>query len=490
MIMTDWQSLRAGSRIFFVGIGGISMSGLAEIAMSDGYIVAGSDRNPGHRTDHLESLGITVFKGHQPGWIDQFAPDLVVHTAAVHWDNPELIRSSELGITVIDRARFLGWINRSFAQVINISGTHGKTTTTAICALIMIEAGIDPTVHLGAELRQFHGTVRTSRQGKVMVSEACEYMNSFLQFYSTTAAVLNIDYDHVDFFSNLDAVIRSFTSFSDLLPDNGILIVPEADPNVAQMLSLLEASRLQNGRPMPRLVTFGIRDEEKLQTAEPDTHSTYVCRNLTYEQAMPRFDLWHDNQLVCHVSLQVPGLHNVLNALAAVACAHENGADFSSVSRVLNSYQGAEGRFTNVGRYRGARVISDYAHHPAAARVTLAAAGLLPHRHLWVVFQPLTFSRTRVLFDEYVAALKDCEQIIFSEIYSDRETNPGDISSRMVADRINELGGQAWFGEDFSQIRTWLDERVHPDDIILVMGPENIRDFADELTGRTSHLDD
>jgi UDP-N-acetylmuramate--alanine ligase len=256
------------------------------------------------------------------------------------------------------------------------------------------------------------------------------------------------------------------------------------------MLSQLEASRRQSGRLMPNLVTFAIQADDTALASGAEVLSAYVCRNLVYEQGMPRFDIWHNNQFACHVDLQVPGRHNVLNALAAVACAHENGADFSAAARVLNDYHGAEGRFTNVGMYRGARVIADYAHHPAAARVTLAAANLLPHRHLWVVFQPLTFSRTRVLFDEYVAALKDCRQIIFSEIYSDRETDPGDISSRMVADRINQLGGHAWFGEDFSQIRAWLDKRAGPEDIILVMGPENIRDFADELTGRTSHLDD
>jgi UDP-N-acetylmuramate--alanine ligase len=315
-------------------------------------------------------------------------------------------------------------------------------------------------------------------------------MNSFLQFYSTTAAILNIDYDHVDCFANLDAVIRSFASFADLLPDNGILVIPDADPNVGQMLSLLESSRLQAGRPMPHLVTFAIQADDTAPAGGTEALSSYICRNLVYDQGMPHFDIWHNNQFACHVDLQVPGRHNVLNALAAVACAHENGAGFPAAARVLNGFQGAEGRFTNVGSYRGARVIADYAHHPAAARVTLAAASLLPHRHLWVVFQPLTYSRTKVLFDEYVAALKDCRQIIFSEIFSDRETNPGDISSRMVADRINQLGGHAWFGENFSQIRAWLDERAGPDDIILVMGPENIRDFADELTGRTSHLDD
>ena len=194
----DWSLNPGISRIFFVGIGGISMSGLAEIARNIGHEVAGSDQNPSARTEYLIHLGIPVIAGHRAERIDAFKPGLVVYTAAVHDDNPELIRARELGIRTISRAAFLGWLNRRFSRVVNIAGTHGKTTTTALCSLILIEAGVDPTVHLGAELIQFHGTIRLGRTGEVMVSEACEYMRSFLKFYSTTAAILNIDYDHVD----------------------------------------------------------------------------------------------------------------------------------------------------------------------------------------------------------------------------------------------------------------------------------------------------
>ncbi len=474
----DWQSLRAGSRIFFVGIGGISMSGLAEIAKAAGHLVAGSDKNPTYRTDYLKTQGIMVYAGHRPDWIDEFKPDLVVHTAAVHNDNPELIRARALQITTIDRATFLGWLNRSFRQIVNISGTHGKTTTTAICSLILMKSGINPTVHLGAELSQFHGTVHLGMPGQVMVSEACEYMNSFHQFYSTTAAVLNIDYDHVDCFGSLDAVIHAFAVFSDHLPDDGFLVVPSFDAHVAVMLQEVARMRAAAGRPEPRLVTFG--DEAASGGAKPD----FYCRNLIFEEGLPNFEIWHNNTFYCRVHLRIPGRHNVYNALAAVACACLNGADSASAEAVLDTFQGAEGRFTETGSYRGARVIADYAHHPSAARATLAAASHVPHQHTWVVFQPLTFSRTRVLFDDFVDALKPCELVIFSEIYSDRETNPGDISSRMLADRINELGGRAVFAENFQAIREQLDRVVRPGDLILVLGPENIREFADELTGR------
>lgn len=479
----EWQLLQPGSRIFFVGIGGISMSGLAEIALAAGHKVGGSDKNPTYRTDYLANQGMTIFKGHQSDWIDQFQPDLVIHTAAVHEDNPELVRARALLIRTIDRATFLGWLNRSFEQVINIAGTHGKTTTTAICSLILTQSGMDPTVHLGAELEQFHGTVRLGQPGKLMVSEACEYMNSFHRFHSTTAAILNIDFDHVDCFPNLEDVIHAFAIFAHALPDGAYLIVPDFDENVRMMLDHLADMRRAENRTMPQVVFFG---EEKAGFAsQPD----FCCRNLVFQNGMPIFDVWFRDQFYARIRLNIPGRHNMYDALAAIACAHFNGASPEAAEMVLNSFHGAEGRFTDVGTYHGARVIADYAHHPAAARATLAAAANIPHRHTWVVFQPLTFSRTKVLFQDFVDALKDCDLVIFSEIYSDREVNPGDISSRNIADRICLLGGRAIFAENFQQIRDKLDEIVEPEDLILVLGPENIREFADHLTGRRNMLE-
>lgn len=473
-------TLDAGSRIYFVGIGGISMSGLAEIAKNSGFIVCGSDRHLSPRTEYLEHQGIPVHQGHDAANLTAFAPDLVVYTAAVHADNPELILARGNGIRTIDRAAFLGWLNEQFETVINISGTHGKTTTTALCSLLLMDAGIDPTVHLGAELKQFRSTVHLGRPGKLMVSEACEYMRSFLKFRSTTAAVLNIDYDHVDCFSDLQDVIDTFTQFADQLPENGQLVVPAFDPNVQVMLRQLAALREASGTAMPAVWSFGLVSD-LVDGRKP----TVYAANLVYDMGLPRFDVYLQDAFYAHIELAIPGRHNVANALAAIACAHLNGGSAESAARVLSAYEGAEGRFTHTGTYRGALVIADYAHHPAAARATLEAASNIPHKHLWVVFQPLTYSRTKVLFNDYVNALKDCEMVIFREIFSDREVNPGDISSRMISDRINELGGHSVFAEDFRSIRRQLDEVVEQGDLILVLGPEDIRSFADQLTGRT-----
>ncbi len=472
--------LLPGSRIYFVGIGGISMSGLAEIALNSGFTVSGSDRHLSARTEYLEKKGIRVHQGHLADNLLSFAPELVVHTAAVHLDNPELVAAGQAGIRTIDRAAFLGWLNEQFESVINIAGTHGKTTTTALCALILMDAGINPTVHLGAELKQFGSTVHLGNPGHLMVSEACEYMRSFLKFRSTTAAVLNIDYDHVDCFSSLQDVIDTFTEFADQLPPDGNLVVPAFDPSVRTMIHQLSLARAAQGVDMPNIWTFGLASD--LVNGHPPT---VHAANLVYEAGLPRFDVHVQDEFYSHVEMEVPGRHNVANALAAIACAHLNGGTAESAGHVLNKYEGAEGRFTHTGTYHGALVIADYAHHPAAARATLEAAANIPHKHLWVVFQPLTYSRTRVLFNDYVDALKDCELVIFSEIFSDRETNPGDISSRMISDRINELGGHAVFAEDFLSIRRHLDEIVESGDLILVLGPEDIRSFADQLTGRS-----
>jgi UDP-N-acetylmuramate--alanine ligase len=479
----DSYNLRESSRIFFVGIGGISMSGLAELALNSGCQVAGSDRTISDRTDYLAGLGIPVYAGHRADWIDQFKPDLVVHTAAVHSDNPELIRAKELAIRTIDRATFLGWLNREYSQVINIAGTHGKTTTTAMTSLILMEANVDPTVHLGAELIQFNSTVRVGAPGQVMVSEACEYMNSFLKFYSTIAAVLNIDYDHVDCFLNIDAVIDTFAEFADHLPEHGTLVIPSFDRKVSTMVEKLQTRRQSSSLPMPRLIWFGAEDD-LIDGSKPE----YYFRSLNFSKGLPSFDVWHNDEFYCHLHLLIPGRHNVDNALAAIACAACCGGTPTAAASALNSFQGAEGRFTYTGDYRGAQVIADYAHHPSAARATLAAASHMPHAHTWVVFQPLTFSRTKALLDDFAQALRNCERVILAEIFSDREINLGDISSSMLADRINELGGNAEFIPDFQHIQARLDQLVNPGDLILVLGPEDIRSLADHLTGRkTGH---
>ena len=474
----DLSFLPPHAHIYFVGIGGISMSGLSEISVQLGYKAAGSDMHLTHRTQYLEDKGIHVFAGHAAANLVSFQPDLVVHTAAILPGNPELAYARANGIPCVDRARFLGYLTAGFDQVINISGTHGKTTTTSMAALILIASGMEPTVHLGAELDAFGSTVHMGKPHGLFVSEACEYQRSFLQFYSTTAAITNIDYDHVDCFTNLSEVIDVFAEFSQKLPSAGTLVIPAFDPNVAEAVRRMPKYREPLGLSMPRIVTTGKKGDIFEVTGEPaDVYADLI----TYHDGYPEFDVYIDQVYYAHIALHVPGDHNVYNALTAIACTYLNGGTAKAAEDVLSSFTGAEGRYSIKGTYKGATVVADYAHHPAAARATLAAASHIPHKKTWVVFQPLTFNRTEVLFDDFVTSLLPCEHVLFAEIFSDREINPGTISSSMLADKINKLGGKAEFFADKKDIIRRLDELVSEGDLILVLGPEDIRALADDL---------
>lgn len=470
--------LEPGSRIYFIGIGGISMSGLSEIATNLGYIAAGSDRHLSQRTQHLEKRGIRVFEGHKEENIRKFAPDLVVHTAAILPGNEEMAYANASKIKTVDRAKFLGFLTRGFKSVINITGTHGKTTTTSMTSLILIESGTEPTVHLGAELEAFGGTVRMGQSGKLFVSEACEYQRSFLQFSSTTAAITNIDFDHVDCFRDLSDVIDAFVVFSEKIAPGGTLVIPAFDPNVAEAVRRMDQHLPGKGLFMPRLVTTGMEGDIFAATGEP---ADVTASNVRYSEGYPEFDVKIDGQFYAHISLHVPGDHNIYNALTAIACAHVNGGTKEAAIQVLSSFCGAEGRYSIKGKYHGATVVADYAHHPAAARATLAAASRIPHQKTWVVFQPLTFNRTEILFDDFVSSLLPCDHVLFAEIFSDREVNPGTISSSMLADQINREGGHAEFFPDKKDIIRRLNELVSENDLILVLGPEDIRELANEL---------
>ncbi len=472
------NELGGNARIFFVGIGGISMSGLAELSLHYGYTVGGSDMHASHRTQLLSQKGITVFIGHDRRNVRSFAPDLMVYTAAVLPGNPELSYAREKGIIVVSRAEFLGHLTRGFSSVINISGTHGKTTTTSMLSLILIESGRNPTVHLGADFDAFDGTVRLGSDRSLLVSEACEYRRSFLRFRSTTAAITNIDYDHVDCFKNIDEVIDAFAEFTDQIDDSGYLVIAAFDANTARCFELIRKRRIAAGRPMPQLITTGLDDDIFPPTRRPaDLHA----KNIAYHDGYPSFDVWNRGRFYAHIDLRVPGKHNLFNALTAIACAAVNGGTPDAAVQALSSFRGAEGRFTVKGKFRGATVITDYAHHPAAARATLQAASEIPHNKTWVVFQPLTFNRTEILFDDYVSSLLACEHVIFSEIFSDREINPGTVSSSMLADAINRQGGHAEFYADKKAILQRLDDLVGKDDLLLFLGPEDIRDLANDL---------
>ena len=466
------SDLNKGSGIYFIGIGGISMYGLAQLAQGYGFRVGGSDNHPSERTAKLADTGIRIYNDQTSENIDDFKPDYAVKTAAILPGNAEVARCLEKEIPVIDRSEFLGAITRSHKSVINISGTHGKTTTTSMTALMLIEAGCAPTVHIGAELSFFdNNTVKLGEGHKLLVSEACEFKRSFLEFSSTTAAITNIDHDHVDCYPTLEDVIDVFADFTDKVDDDGYIVVTGSDRNVSKALDKARARREAQGIAMPSVVTC----------SSDGTPADFQALNIEFVEGLPNFDIEYKGEFIGRAHLLVPGRHNIDNALIASACAYLNGADAYSIIKALNEFDGADGRYTVKGKYKGCDVVVDYAHHPTAARATIEAASNMPHNDILVVFQPLTFNRTKLLFEDYVTSLLPCRKILFGEIFSDRESDNLGISSKDIADEINRRGGDAEFFADKMDIIPRIDELIKPCDIILILGPEDIRELGDIL---------
>lgn len=468
--------LNKGDKIFFTGIGGYSMCGLAQICHKKGFIVSGSDNEISHRTALLENEGIKVYYGNKASSVEEFNPDCLVYSVAVPTDNPEIVKAHELGIQVIERSYFLGGLNRLYEKVINIAGTHGKTTTTTLCALMLEASKLDPTAHIGAEVSAWGNTVRIGDNSNLFVSEACEYNSSFLRFYSTTAAILNIDHDHVDCFPTIEDVIDAFVRFANTLPDEGQLVIPTFDNHIPLLIKLLRKMRKDAGRPMPKIITFG-RKGETLEGKIPD----FFAANYRLIDGYPDFDVYIKGKLEGHARLVIPGEYNAMNALAAITCSVLNGASIKECIDVISSFYGADNRFTLRGKYKGAKVYSDYAHHPSAITVASGAAHDITNGDVWVIFQPITFNRAVALFEEFVNALSNCKNSILLEVYSSRENDAKGFSSKLISDRIIANGGNSIFASDFSEIKNALDEHVKPGDVILFMGPEKVKGYADRL---------
>ncbi len=468
--------LKPGSKIYFIGIAGISMCGLAEISLHLDFKVAGSDPRSSLQVLNLRNLGAEINAEQVGDNIDSFDPELVVYSSAIPETNPERARAVELGIQTVSRAEYLGWITRSYRTVINVAGTHGKTTTTAMTSMILIKSGANPTVHLGADLDDFNqSTVHLGNSSNLFVSEACEYKNSLLNFYSTTAAILNIDADHMDFFTDIDDIIDTFVRFGADLPEEGNLVIPFHSKHFGTYMERLRLTRLEEGHTLPNIVTFGPFAED--QAVQP----TFYYKNLSYEDGLPHFSVYYNNELYRHIKLAIPGEHNVLNALAAIACAHLNGGTPEAARAVLATFKGAGGRFTKVGTYKGATVIADYAHHPTEIAATLQAADQMPHRKIWPICQILNYTRANDHYEYYIDVFEDREEVIFYKIYTTRETDTLGMSAERFVEDIRSRGRTAFAANTREELENLLAERIAPDDILLFLGPEGIRDLAAEM---------
>ena len=439
--------IKPGRRAHLVGIGGVSMAPLAEVLKGRGVLVTGSDMREGEAVDHLRSLSIPVTIGHLPQSVE--GADCVIRTAAVHDDNPEIAAALQAGIPVFERAQAWGAIMTHYQNALCVSGTHGKTTTTSMCAHIFLAAGRDPSVMVGGVL-PILGAGHRVGHGDTIIAEACEYCNSFLSFCPTVAVILNVEEDHLDFFRDLADIQHSFRSFAQLVPDRGWVVVNGDNPNALQAI--------QNcGRQTMR---FSLRD------------SSADCRadHIFWNKGLPEFDIVVHGVKYAHAALNVGGSHNISNALAAACAAYVLGVPGSAVEEGLASFTGAGRRFEKKGEFHGAMVYDDYAHHPDELHALLTMAKSLGYARVVCAFQPHTYTRTAALFQRFVQELKLADVAILAEIYAAREKNDLGITSKDLADQIPG----AVYCPTLDEVTAKLRELAQPGDLLLTVGAGDI----------------
>lgn len=440
-------------KVHFIGIGGISMSGLATILMTWGIPVSGSDRADSETIEKLREMGADIRIGHKAGLHE--GASLVVYTSAISDDNEEIVAARASGVPVIRRAELLNRIMAQYGQSIGIAGAHGKTTCTSMAATILYECGKDPTIHIGAKLSVIGGSVRVGGNG-IFVTEADEYKESFLAFPPTIAVILNIDADHLDYYTGIEQIAGSFAKYVSMLPADGYCIVNGDDALAVEIMK---------GAPCPG-TTFGFSDDCAWRAANfmADASGCFS------------FDLTLNGDNCCRVKLSVPGRHNIYNALAAIAAAHHCGVDPKCAAEKLSGFKGADRRFQKVGEAGGAAIYHDYAHHPTEVRATLETAALLPRNRLWCVFQPHTYTRTKALFNDFITAFDKADKVVLLDIYAAREKDPGGIDSSMLCNAINEKAGdgKCVYAPSFEEAVKIVKKEKHRGDVIFTMGAGDV----------------
>ena len=449
--------------IHCIGIGGIGLSAIAEILLSRGYKVTGSDMKESDITMHLAQKGARIFLGHRAENVE--TADLVVYSAAVGQDNPELVRAAERGVPAVTRAEILGVLMDEYENSIAISGTHGKTTTTSMVSLILDRAKLEPTILVGGNLSEIGGNVKVGHSG-YFITEACEYMDSFLSLRPKIEIILNIDSDHLDYFKDIDHIVSSFDRFASLVPEAGTIIAYEANPFVNKVI-----------QGHNNVITFGLND-----------NCDYQASDIVFnENGMPAFRVLKRGVELSRVQLSQPGEHNILNALAAYACCHNLGVDPQVISETLESFHGTQRRFDIVGTTgNGVKIVDDYAHHPTEIKATLSASQNVPHNRLWTIFQPHTYTRTLALFDEFAKSFEKTDVLILAEIYAAREKNIYKISSAQLADKIKEFypDKEVYFMSDFDEIAEFLSQNASRGDMIITMGAGDVYKIGEMILNK------
>ncbi len=458
--MPNIDNLRKYNNVHMIGIGGVSMSGIAAILKNWGINVTGSDSSDSETVQNLIKKGIKVTIGHDLNSLK--AADVVVYSAAIKKDDPEMVEAKKLNIPTIERADFLGEITRCYKDTICISGTHGKTTTTSMISLVFIEAMKDPSIQVGAYLKQIDGNYLVGNSEHFII-EACEYVESFLKFSPKAEVILNIDNDHLDYFKTFENIKNAFIKYVKLLPSNGILVINGDDKNCIDLKDYTKAN----------VITYGINNK----------NVDFYADNITFnEDGFPSFDVYHNNNKLEHFSLCVPGKHNVLNSLACIALSYNYSIDIPYIKSALKKFTGAHRRFEYVGKMKNnVRIYDDYGHHPTEIVATAKSLMNKKYNQSWVIFQPHTYSRTKNLLDDFANALLNFDNIIILDIYAARESNTYGVSSKNLVDKINSLGKTALYIPDFDECVSFVKSHVKSNDIVMTLGAGTVTNIGPML---------
>lgn len=447
-------------KVYFCGIGGISMSGFAEMLKEKGFEVSGSDEKESDRTKHLENIGVKVFVGQKEENITEDI-DLFVNTAAVKQSNPEMIKAHKLGLKVIERSELLGGIMENFKYSIGVSGTHGKTTTTSMLSHIFISAQKDPTISVGGILDLIGGNIKVG-DSEYFIAEACEYCDSFLQFYPYTAIILNIEADHLDYFKDINAIRASFIKYARHIPDDGNLIINADINNLEEIVSQMKCT----------VITYSVENKKADWTAD----------NIKYsENGAESFDILYKGEKLGRINLKVGGVHNISNALAAAAAAYANGLNIEEIITGLESFIGTHRRFEYKGQYKEADIIDDYAHHPTEIKATLNMAEARNYNKLWCIFQPHTYTRTKQLLEEFSECFDNVDNIIIADIYAAREQNTVEIYPQDLVEKIKSRGKNAMYLGDFEKIKEYISKNIEKNDLLITMGAGDVHLIGEQL---------
>lgn len=454
--MANIENIKKYKHVHMLGIGGVSMSGIAEILKNWNFKVTGSDANRSEITDKLANNNIDVTIGHDFDNLKK--SDAVVYTAAIKQDDPEIILAKENNIPIIERCDFLGELTKAFSDTIGVSGTHGKTTTTSMVAVCFLKAGLDPNIQVGGILKQINGNYRVGNSDYFII-EACEYVESFLKFRPKAEIILNIDNDHLDYFKTFDNIKNAFSKYATLIPEDGALITNADDSNCLALREHVKG----------KFITYGIQNE----------CANYVAKNIRHNHlGFSEFDVFCNSKFYMHVRLSVAGKHNVSNALACIALCSYYCIDKNVIATALSKFTGAARRLEYLGGYHGVSVYDDYGHHPT--EIVAVSNAIMDKRfnQSWVIFQPHTYSRTRNLLDDFAKALLKFDHIIVTDIYAAREQNTYNISSQDLVNRIKDFGKDALYIRDFDDIVSHIKANAKTNDLVLTLGAGTVTEIG------------